>query len=162
MSTIYNEKQVDRFHEEVDPETGEIYPVLDSSEIITNRFYKSSDEFIQIYLEDMSGILNITSKSELQVLACIWKYSTYAENDEGNCIIINPKILNIIQNETKLNIQSIRNIICNLSKSPKQLLIKDQNFRSTYYLNPLYFFKGSLKDRPKVLKKIFVYTQKSE
>lgn len=162
MSTIYNEQQVNRFHEEIDSETGEIYPVLDSSEVTTNRFYKSSEEFIQIYLEDMSGIMNITSKAELQVLACLWKYSSYAEGDIGNCIIINPKVLNDIHTSTGLNIQSIRNIVCSLSKKDRQLIIKDENFRGTYYLNPLYFFKGSLKDRPKVLKRIFIYTQKTE
>ena len=59
-------------------------------------------------------------------------------------------------------VQSVRNVISSLVKNPKRLLIKDQKFRSTYYLNPQYFFKGALKDRPKVMKYIFEYVDKSE
>jgi hypothetical protein len=56
-----------------------------------------------------------------------------------------------------LAIQSVRNVISSLVKNPKRLLIKDPQFRGTYYLNPVYFFKGALKDRPKVVQVLLSY-----
>ena len=105
----------------------------------------------------MSGLLSITSKSELQVLCLLWKFSTYNENDKGNCVLITPKIINDIITATGLAVQSVRNVISSLVKNPKKLLIKDQQFRGTYYLNPQYFFKGALKDRPKVMQIVLNY-----
>jgi hypothetical protein len=113
-------------------------------------------------LEDMSGLLSITSKSELQVLCLLWKYSTYNEEDKGNCVLITPKIVNDIVNATGLVTQSVRNVISSLVKNPKKLLIKDPQFRSTYYLNPQYFFKGALKDRPKVMQVVLNYVNDNE
>ena len=144
MSTYTEEKQVITYDEIVDTETGEITQHVTSQTIEHRKFYKTHEEFIQIYLEDMSGLLSITSKSELQVLCLLWKYSTYNENDKGNCVLITPKIINDI-------------VISSLVKNPKKLLIKDQQFRGTYYLNPQYFFKGSLKDRPRVMQIILNY-----
>ena len=162
MSTYTEENQIITYDEVVDTETGEITQHVTSQTIVNKRFYKTHEEFIQIYLEDMSGLLSITSKSELQILCLLWKYSTYNENDTGNCVLVTPKIINDIVNTTGLAVQSVRNVISSLVKNPKRLLIKDQKFRSTYYLNPQYFFKGALKDRPKVKKYIFEYVDKSE
>lgn len=67
MSTNVKEEQITTLKEYVDPLTGEIY--VQREQTITNtRFYKTKEEFIQIYLEDMSGLLSITSKTELQIL----------------------------------------------------------------------------------------------
>lgn len=157
MSTYTEEKQVITYDEIVDTETGEITQQVTSQTIEHRKFYKTHEEFIQIYLEDMSGLLSITSKSELQVLCLLWKYSTYNENDKGNCVLITPKIINDIITATGLAVQSVRNVISSLVKNPKKLLIKDQQFRGTYYLNPQYFFKGALKDRPKVMQIVLNY-----
>lgn len=158
MSTI-KENQSLTYHEEIDKETGEVYKVIDSHIISTQKIYKDQDEFIQIYLEDMAGLMSIGTKSELQVLCCLWKYSTYSTEDKGNCVIITSKILKTIEEVTDLQTQSIRNIISKLTKGDKHLLIKDPEFRATYYLNPTYFFKGALRDRPKVMKVILTYVQ---
>lgn len=158
--SIIKENQSLTYHEEVDPETGEVYKVVDSHVISTQKIYKNQEEFIQIYLEDMAGLMNISSKSELQVLCCLWKYSSYpSESEKGNCVIINSKILKDIEQTTGLKLQSIRNIINKLVKGDKHLLIKDPDFRATYYLNPQYFFKGALRDRPKVMKVVLTYIQ---
>jgi hypothetical protein len=162
MSTYTEENQVITYDEVVDTETGEITQHVTSQTITSRKFYKTHEEFIQIYLEDMSGLLSITSKSELQVLCLLWKYSTYNENDKGNCVLITPKIVNDIVTETGLVTQSVRNVISSLVKNPKKLLIKDPQFRSTYYLNPQYFFKGALKDRPKVMQVVLSYVNDNE
>ena len=162
MSTYTEENQVITYDEVVDTETGEIIQHVTSQTITSRKFYKTHEEFIQIYLEDMSGLLSITSKSELQVLCLLWKYSTYNENDKGNCVLITPKIVNDIVTETGLVTQSVRNVISSLVKNPKKLLIKDPQFRSTYYLNPQYFFKGALKDRPKVMQVVLSYVNDNE
>lgn len=162
MSTYTDERQVITYNEILDTETGEITQEVTSQVIEHRKFYKTHEEFIQIYLEDMSGLLSITSKSELQVLCLLWKYSTYNENDKGNCVLITPKIINDLVTATGLAIQSVRNVISSLVKNPKKLLIKDPQFRSTYYLNPVYFFKGALKDRPKVVQVLLSYENNNE
>lgn len=159
--SIVKENQSLSYHEEVNPETGEIYKVVDSHTISTQRIYKDQDEFIQIYLNDMAGLMNISTKSELQILCCLWKYSTYPSDDQnGNCVIVNSKVLADIEKVTGLQKQSVRNTISKLTKSENHLLIKDPTYRSTYYLNPVYFFKGSIKDRPKVMQVVLTYIQK--
>lgn len=71
MSTYTEENQVITYDEVVDTETGEITQHVTSQTITSRKFYKTHEEFIQIYLEDMSGLLSITSKSELQVLCLL-------------------------------------------------------------------------------------------
>lgn len=67
MSTNIKEEQTTTLKEYVDPLTKEVY--VQREQTITNtRFYKTKEEFIQIYLEDMSGLLSIASKTELQIL----------------------------------------------------------------------------------------------
>lgn len=71
MSTYTDERQVITYNEILDTETGEITQQVTSQVIEHRKFYKTHEEFIQIYLEDMSGLLSITSKSELQVLCLL-------------------------------------------------------------------------------------------
>ena len=71
MSTYTEENQIITYDEVVDTETGEITQHVTSQTIVNKRFYKTHEEFIQIYLEDMSGLLSITSKSELQILCLL-------------------------------------------------------------------------------------------
>lgn len=162
MSTNIKEEQTTTLKEYVDPLSGEVY--VQREQTITNtRFYKTKEEFIQIYLEDMSGLLSITSKTELQILMMLWKYSSFNEEDNsGNFIIINSKVINDIATNIGIKIQSVRNAISSLIKNTNHILIKDPTYRATYYLNPKYFFKGSLNDRPKVMKVINKYIDSSQ
>lgn len=172
MSTKIQETQSVTLHEEIDPETGEIFPVIDSQQITTQKYYTTTDEFIQIYLKDISGIIKVTSKSELHVLAHLWKCSNYLDREDefGNCVVLSAKIIDDLHTDTGLNEASIRNIISKLSKprnycntdDTTPLLIKHKKFRGTYYLNPKFFFKGKIKDRPKAIKYVIEYLYKGK
>lgn len=164
MSTRTTAELVEEVEEIYDESTGAKSKSIYRRSSTQTRYYASQDEFIQIYLKDLSGLLNITSKTELQVLMTLWKYSTYNEKDteKGNFIVISPKIIKDIVELTKLKPQTIRNCISSLVKNKSRLLIKDPDFRSTYYLNPTYFFKGALKDRPKVMQVILKYVDSNQ
>ena len=110
------------------------------------------DEFIQIYLEDMSGLLKINTKSELHVLAWLWKLSSFVPNEStiiGNIVNTGKIVRDIISKNTGFTDGSIKNIIGQLVK--KKLLITS-DYKASYYLNPKYFFKGDLKQRVKCFK----------
>lgn len=134
---------------------------FDSEGVLINRNLSTvkqmkSDEFIQVYLTDMSGMMNITSKGELKVLLHFWKYSTYVKDNQiGNMVTINSRIMTEIANEMDVNIQSVRNIIVGLKK--KELIISDKDCRGVYYLNPKYFFKGNSNERLKCYTRTIEY-----
>ena len=133
----------------------------DSEGVLISRSINSvrdvkNDEFIQLYLTDMSGMMNITSKGELRVLMHFWKYSTYVKESQiGNMVTINSRIMTDISKEMDINIQSVRNIIVGLKK--KELIIADKDCRGVYYLNPVYFFKGNSNDRLKCFNRTINY-----
>ena len=139
-------KQVDNFDSE---------GVLINRDLTTLKDVKG-DDFIQVYLTDMSGMMNITSKGELRVLLHFWKYSTYVtDNQIGNMVTINSRIMSDISKEMDVNVQSVRNIVVGLKK--KGLIIADESCRGVYYLNPLYFFKGYGSDRLKCFSRTVKY-----
>lgn len=111
------------------------------------KFFKKVNvrDFIQVYLDDMSGLLGIKSLAEQQVLAWFWKFSQYP-NDEFDCnyVSLSSLLFEKLQESTGLKPQSIRNTISALSK--KRILIKDSKRRGIYYLNPQFFWKGKLSD----------------
>lgn len=162
MSVKAKEEVYQEIKEEVDINTGEVI-TLRSSVSKTTKFYSSQEEFIQVYLNDMSGLMNITSKTELQILMQLWKLSSFnGDDNSGNFIIINQKIITDLSKQINIKEQSVRNSITSLIKNKKKPLIKDPNFRATYYLNPIYFFKGALKDRPKVMEIVLQYVDSND
>lgn len=68
MSTYIKENQTLEYDEIINQETGEIQYQIKSQTINSTKFYKTREEFIQIYLEDMSGLLSLTTKTELKIL----------------------------------------------------------------------------------------------
>ena len=125
----------------VDFTTGEI---LTTETTIIKKV--NADEFIQVYLDDISGLLRISSKTEMAVLTWLWKYSVYAEEGQpGNMVSLSPVLFESIKNSSDLSDGTIRNAMSDLKK--KNLIISHDKFRGTYYLNPKYFFKGKLSDR---------------
>ena len=117
---------------------------------------KTTNDFVQVYLEDMIGLMKITSRNELRVLVWLWKCSAYITGNQiGNMIVANHILFKQITKSTGIRTQSIRNIISALKK--KNLIIADKNGRGVYYLNPVYFFKGALSDRAKCYSKIIQY-----
>ena len=68
MSTYIKENQTLEYDEIINQETGEVQYQIKSQTINSTKFYKTREEFIQIYLEDMSGLLSLTTKTELKIL----------------------------------------------------------------------------------------------
>lgn len=97
------------------------------------------DKFIQVYLEDMKGLLNLTSKTDIRVLISIWEKAQY----NSNKIILIKAIKEDIAKEVGYSYQVVVNSISKLSKM--DLLLREDT--SVYYLNPKFFFKGSHKNR---------------
>lgn len=137
----------------VDKETGEVLSVQST---IVKRV--KPDEFIQVYLEDMSGLMNLKSMSETKILYVLWKYSNYIEEDDsyiGNKFILDKSLKDKITQHTSLGESTIKNVICSLSK--RGIIIKDKKYKMNYYLNPIFFFKGKLSDRSKCYSKVIQY-----
>lgn len=136
----------------VDQFTGEII----SSEITNIKFVKDTDEFIQVYLKDMSGLTGVTTHGEFKTLLWIWKFSKYIQDgDVGNTFMVSGPFFKALQEKSGIKENSARNYICSLSN--KGILIKSKEFRSVYYLNPKFFFKGVLSDRTKCLTSVIQY-----
>jgi len=134
-----------------DMDTGEV-------KVIENTIVRrvNQDQFVQIYLEDLSGLLSISTGNESKLLAIIWKHCEWnAENSGiGNKIVIVKPFKDEWAKELEIGTQAVNNIISGLVK--KNLLIKKD--RSVYYLNPKYFFKGFSKDRIKAIRTVLNYT----
>jgi len=135
-------------------ENGEI---LESKSRVKRKV--TSAEFMQVYLEDHSGLMKISSGNEIKVLVTLWSLSQF---DTNQVILIKP-IKEQIAQKIGISYNTLRNIISELSK--KNLLVKKD--RSMYYLNPKYFFKGYVENRPKVIKMVLEYqisdeTEKAE
>lgn len=119
----------------IDSSTGE---VLEQTVELTQRV--SQDKFIQVYLEDLSGLLKLENVIQMQVLALIWKYCSYTnEMDQWNKIII-------LKDTKELWAQQLGCSIRNIERALMGLCNKDLitlTARATYILNPKYFFKGT-------------------
>lgn len=143
----------------LDVETGEVV----GGHISITKSYRTSDEFIQVYLEDMAGLIGVTSRSEMQLLMFMWKHSDFLENMNseamGNAVTITPLLRLDLQKATAMKDGTIRNTLTTLCK--KGVIIKS-NLRATYYLNPKYFFKGKLSERNKAFTVSLNYNNISE
>ena len=134
----------------VNTETGE---VLETTQETTHNIRAlkkcTSDEFIMVYLKDLSGFLQIDNGTQIKLLSIIWREIGYNNPDlnEGNVLAILKddkerwaKVLNV-------TVRTIENALSALVK--KKLLLSDA--RGKYKLNPLYYFKGTSKDRLRIL-----------
>lgn len=137
----------------VDQETGEI---IEQESVVIKKL--KPHEFIQVYLEDMSGLIQLKSISETKILYVLWRYSNYIEDDDSyirNKFILDKSLKDKIINETGFVESTIKNTISSLVK--RGIIIKDKKHKMNYYLNPAYFFKGALSDRAKCYSKIIQY-----
>lgn len=118
----------------------------------------SAEQFCQIYLRDNEEFYKL-SKAESNVLAVLWYTSNYYEDTEralpGNKISLDEELRDTIKVKTNLASGTIRNTITSLVK--KKMLLKDSRYKSVYYLNPEYFFKGKISDRTQIIKNIIEY-----
>lgn len=136
----------------VDRETGELIEENISTTIVKKV---EREDFIQVYLKDMSALLDIKAVSEMKVLLVLWRIASFnKENDNnGNKIVLVKAIKEEIAKELDISVGTIDNVLRKLVD--RELIIKVA--RSVYKLNPNYFFKGYLKDRLKVVKTIIEY-----
>lgn len=109
-----------------------------------------TEEFTQLYNRD--GPIKTLTVSEYKVFIQIcFEVPFYRERDGyGNRIVTNRKFTEKIKEESHLEISAIKKALTTLSA--KEVLLKDQDFRGVYYLNPLYAFKGKPSDRLKLIK----------
>ncbi len=153
MSTI--EIKDKENHYDVDPETGEItnYHITETTRHI--RKVSNYNEFIMIYLEDMSSFLRLENITQVKLLSLIWRDVPISkpDTDEGNIITILKEDKEKWGEEIKVTLGTINNAISALVKKNLLFLVS----RSRYKLNPAYFFKGKSSDRSRLMKIEFNY-----
>lgn len=117
-----------------------------------------AEQFCQVYLRDNEEFYKLT-KSESNILAVLWYTSNYYEDKDqelpGNKISLDEQLRDTIKQKTGCAAGTIKNTIASLVK--KQMLLKDNRYKSVYYLNPQYFFKGKITDRSKIIRNIVEY-----
>lgn len=129
-------KKIQEFVDErVDTSTGEILSRT------TKTFVRntSAEDFIQVYLNDLSGLFALNGKIEHNLLSLLWRDTGFNTN---KIFLLKPqKEAYAIEMDCKLD--SINNAIISIVK--KGLLLREE--RGNYYLNPKYFFKGETSRR---------------
>lgn len=117
-----------------------------------------AEQFCQIYLRDNEEFYKLT-KAESNILAVLWYTSNYYEDKEqqlpGNKVSLDEQLRDTIKQKTGCAYGTIKNTISSLVK--KQMLLKDNRYKSVYYLNPQFFFKGKITDRSKIIRNIVEY-----
>ena len=133
--------------------------ILSETQEITQIFTTkvSAEKFMQVYLNDLSGLFQLNNTTEIKLLTLMWRDSEYnAENsDIGNKILTIKDTKEMWAKEMDSSLGTINNTITKLAS--KGLLISKPKARSVYYLNPQYFFKGNSKDLPKVKQVLMQY-----
>lgn len=126
----------------VDLDTGEtVY-----SEIIVSKRVRP-DQFLQVYLEDLSKLLRL-SEASYRIILWIGKNMSWQTNE----IVLISSIKQRISNECDLSINTVRNTIGKLVE--QGILLTSE--RSVYVLSPELFFKGKIRDRSE-LKRSLLY-----
>lgn len=135
----------------IDSQTGEILEqvVQQEKQIIGTRKVKTQEEFIMVYLQDLSSFLRIDNATQIKLLALIWRDVAYNNptSDEGNVMAILKDDKERWAAEINVSTRTIDNCLSALIK--KDLLLSAS--RGKYKLNPKYYFKGSSADRKRIL-----------
>lgn len=116
------------------------------------------DEFCQVYLKDNSEFYSL-SKAESNVLAVCMYLSVYYDDDEiqypGNKVNYDALFKDTVLKKTGLKEGTLKNTMMSLVR--KDMLLRNPNYKGIYFLNPKYFFKGTINNRTKVIKSITEY-----
>lgn len=128
-------------------EDGQIKVDVNTTTIVKKS--KNPEQFIQVYLEDMKGMLGVDNGTHLKVLFLMWRDSQYnsPSANEGNVVTILKDDKERWSKEIGCSIKTINNAITALKT--QSLLIGKA--RARYILNPKFFFKGPIKDRQQVI-----------
>lgn len=118
----------------------------------------TAEEFCQVYLRDNDEFYKL-SKAESNLLSVCWLNSVYYDDEQfkcpGNKITFDAQFKDIAAEKTGLKEGTIKNTMAALVK--KDMLLKDENYKGIYYLNPKYFFKGRINDRTQIIDKVVQY-----
>lgn len=118
----------------------------------------NAEEFVQLYLRDNEEYYNL-SKAESNILGICWLMSAYYKDESldlpGNKITFDKVFKDVVERRTGLKSSTVYNTMASLVR--KKMLLKRKGEKGIYYLNPKYFFKGSLTDRTKAVKRIIEY-----
>lgn len=134
----------------VDVETGEVISqiVQEEKQIVSTKKVKNQEEFIMVYLQDLSSFLRIDNATQIKLLALIWRDIAYTNpQSNGNVMAILKDDKERWSKEIGCSVRTIDNCLATLVK--KKLLLSES--RGKYKLNPLYYFKGSNTDRRRIL-----------
>ena len=133
----------------VDSATGEVLSSNVEQLNISITKNVKRENFIQVYLQDVSGFLKIENGTQIQLLALIWKEVSYNNPvvNEGNSIVILRDTKERWSKDLNISIRTIENALTSLVK--KNLIQK--LCKGKYRLNPAYYFKGSTTEREKIL-----------
>lgn len=122
---------------------------------IKTRKKVHKDKFAMMYLEDLSGILDLNTKGEYKVLISLVQRAGYNTNE----VRIHKDVKTEISEEIGLKFSSVNRAVVSLTK--KGLIIRKifqgKAIRGIYILNPKYFFKGSDIERFNVLQTVIEY-----
>lgn len=128
-------------------EDGQVKLDINTTTIV--KKVKNPEQFIQVYLEDMKGMLEIDNGTHLKVLFLMWRDCQYnsPSKNEGNVVTVLKEDKEKWMNEIGCSLKTVNNAITAL-KAQGLLIYKS---RARYILNPKFFFKGPIKDRQQVI-----------
>lgn len=111
-------------------------PNIQENKITSVRKVENKEEFIKVYLQDLSSFLRIDNATQIKLLALIWRDI----DSDSNTLIIIRDIKEKWANEIGCSIRTIDNCLSTLVR--KELLFTQS--RSIYSLNSNYFVKENL------------------
>lgn len=137
-------------HYDLDQATGEITNIHVVETVRQVKKLSTYDEFIMVYLNDISSFINLDNATQMKIMALIWRDvpMNNGTTNEGNIITILKEDKEKWAGEINVSLGTVNNAISALLK--KHLIYAVS--RSRYKLNPLFFFKGKLADRSKLLR----------
>jgi hypothetical protein len=114
----------------------------------------SREKFIKVYLEDISGILGITSQTEFKVLYKLWQLADWGTNQ----VLIYKEVKEQIGLEVGKSYSGVSNAVASLVKKG---ILKSVG-RMKYMLNPKLFFKGEEIEKSSIIEAYMRYEIQTE
>lgn len=147
MSTIQSERIVT--DTVINEETGEVISSNSVHSVNVFKTTKSVDEFIFTFLEDLSAFYRLDNKTDIRLLAELWKMFPLLKKGEAESQMA------ILRSHKLALAEKIGVTLNTIDKTISKLVDRGLLFRrgrSIYALNAQFFFKGHLNDRLKTIK----------
>jgi len=120
---------------------------IKSKTVEFNRLVEN-DKFVQAYVEGIKGLLDLDNKTDIRVLIALWDVAQWNTN---KLYLIKSVKEDIAQKLGYSNSAIIDNSLGRLLK--KGILVREK--RSTYYIDPNLFFRGTKSNRRLAVKVVF-------